>query len=202
MFSLDEIYLMQHELDKIEAVLSEYSLRSLASAKLLNQLEKTVHGLDASAYTSVSQVAQRMQSATEAMPLPSYDMDPHFRDLEAEELDELDARQRRKNDRQRENPFPISLFRFTVRKKLFDEYIPHDPDLNGGSANFPKKPVPKGLRVVQTILSGMVVILTLVILFLFSSGKSNMFIHGIKSRAMCFRWMWRSLLCVWCLVTY
>lgn len=171
MFSLDEIYLMQHEPDKIETVLSDYSLRILESAKLLNQLERTVHELDASAYTSVTQVAQRMQDATETMPLPSYDMEPHFRELEAEELAQLDAKQRRQNNRQHENPFPINLFSFTMRKKLFDEYVPYDPLLKGGSSNFPKMQESKGLRAVQMILSGIIVILTLVILFFIQQRK-------------------------------
>lgn len=171
MFSLDEIYLMQHEPDKIENVLSDYSLRILESAKLLNQLERTVHELDASAYTSVTQVAQRMQDATETMPLPSYDIDPHFRELEAEELAQLDAKQRRQNNRRRENPFPINLFSFTVRKKLFDEYVPYDPLLKGGSSNFPKMQESKGLRAVQMILSGLIVVLTLVILFFIQQRK-------------------------------
>lgn len=171
LFTIEEIYLMQQEPEEIENIVLNYAQRIVTMASTLNSLAETVTTLNISSLTDISELAQAMDSSARALSLPSYDLNPKFRYIDALELAEIEHNKMEKQRKQGESPFFLEQQQFTQRKGLFSEHYNHNTALTGGSANFPKPQEPKVLRVVNILISTLILICTLAILYFVQQRK-------------------------------
>lgn len=171
LFSIEEIYLMQQDPEEIETVVLNYAQRVTSMASTLKMLSDAVQNFNISELTDISELAQAMDSAAKGLPLPSYDVKPRFKYIDELEIAELERKNADKQKKQGDSPFILEQQKFTVRKGLFNEHYTHNYALTGGSANFPKQREAKVLRYVNSILSGMILLLTLAIAYFLLQRK-------------------------------
>lgn len=168
-FSLEEIYLMQQDPDEIVGILESYRDRITKMASTMASLSAAANNLPKNSISDISDLAQAMSAAANPLPLPSYDLKPNFKQLDQLETEEHIRIQQDQRRRRGESPFILEQQKFTNRLGLFNEHYTHNTALSGGSANYPKPEEPRILRYVNLFLSGLILILTLTIVYFIMS---------------------------------
>lgn len=84
-FTMDEISRMQQEPDTIQEIFPQYLLWLRKQKKDLDALLQAAEQIEISTIESVSQLTERMATAASELPLPKYDVIPHFLYLDEKE---------------------------------------------------------------------------------------------------------------------
>lgn len=82
-FTIDEIKRMKEAPEDIEGIFSDYHAWLKAQKKELNQLLAVADAIELTGVGSMEELIARMEDATESLPLPEIDVNPHFRYLDA-----------------------------------------------------------------------------------------------------------------------
>lgn len=171
LFSIEDIFTMQQEPEEISAILQAHSERIQELYDHLKFLNHTMAKIDPEEITGVSDLAKELSGPARQLPLPSYDINPKFKYIDEMEIAELEQKNAHRQNKQGDSPFILDQQKYTVRKGLFNEHYTHNSALTGGSANFPKPQEAKALRVINLVISAVILACSLVIVYFAQQRK-------------------------------
>lgn len=94
-FTMDEIRQMQQEPDSIQEIFPQYLKWLRAQKQDLDALLQTAEQIEFSVIENISQLTERMAVTASELPLPKYDVVPHFLYLDEKEEETMKKKERK-----------------------------------------------------------------------------------------------------------